>query len=154
MLNQHELDLYRAQGEVVYVRSKSAEAKRYIAAHPGIFAEMTARRIFRFWSGTGNVDGSPVYAAHALITTVLGFAGILLLWRRDRALAVLFALPLLLFPLPYYVTHAEFRYRLNLDPVLTLLAAYAAVEAICAIGVRYRTTARGRASHWDASPAQ
>jgi hypothetical protein len=35
------------------------------------------------------------------------------------------ALPLLLFPVPYYVTHAEFRYRLNIDPLLTVVAAYA-----------------------------
>jgi hypothetical protein len=34
-------------------------------------------------------------------------------------------LPLLLFPVPYYVTHAEFRYRLNIDPLLTVVAAYA-----------------------------
>jgi len=37
----------------------------------------------------------------------------------------LFLLPLLLFPLPYYITHAEFRYRLVVDPLLTVLAAYA-----------------------------
>jgi hypothetical protein len=32
---------------------------------------------------------------------------------------------LMLFPLPYYITHAEFRYRLVIDPLLTILAAYA-----------------------------
>jgi hypothetical protein len=31
----------------------------------------------------------------------------------------------MLFPLPYYITHAEFRYRLVVDPLLTILAAYA-----------------------------
>ena len=40
-------------------------------------------------------------------------------------LAVLFLLPLMVFPLPYYITHAEFRYRLVIDPLLTILAAYA-----------------------------
>jgi hypothetical protein len=38
------------------------------------------------------------------------------------------ALPLLLFPLPYYITHAEFRYRLVIDPILTILAAYAVTQ--------------------------
>jgi hypothetical protein len=42
--------------------------------------------------------------------------------------AMLMALPLLLFPLPYYITHAEFRYRLNIDPILTILAAYAVTQ--------------------------
>jgi hypothetical protein len=41
-------------------------------------------------------------------------------------------LPLLLFPIPYYITHAEFRYRLNIDPVLTVLAAYAVTQLAAA----------------------
>jgi hypothetical protein len=46
--------------------------------------------------------------------------------RRNRLrVAALFLLPLLVFPLPYYITHAEFRYRLVVDPLLTILAAYA-----------------------------
>ena len=45
-----------------------------------------------------------------------------------RSFAVLMALPLLLFPAPYYITHAEFRYRLNIDPILTVLAAYAVTQ--------------------------
>ena len=35
---------------------------------------------------------------------------------------------MLAFPLPYYITHAEFRYRLNLDPVMTVLAAFALTQ--------------------------
>jgi hypothetical protein len=48
--------------------------------------------------------------------------------RRRRAIMLLFALPMLLFPLPYYLTHAEFRYRIVIDPLMTVLAAYAACE--------------------------
>ncbi len=152
MLNRHELDLYKAQGEVAYVRSKSAAAWSYIGSHPAWFADMTARRIFRFWSGTGNVDGSVLYEAHALTSTVLGLLGLALLFRRDRSLAVLFALPLLFFPLPYYMTHAEFRYRLNLDPVLTLLASYAAVAIVAAVASRMKAADRGRgARRWKTS---
>ena len=51
------------------------------------------------------------------------------MWRlvRERRfrVAVLFLLPLMVFPLPYYITHAEFRYRLVVDPLLTILAGYA-----------------------------
>jgi hypothetical protein len=63
---------------------------------------------------------------HAALTTSLGLIG---LWRlvRERRfkLAVLFLLPLVLFSLPYYITHAEFRYRLVIDPLLVILAGYA-----------------------------
>jgi len=129
MDNKSELASYVAMGEVAYTRDKTTQAWDYIRAHPAIFLRLTLRRCFRFWSGTGSAGGPLIYELHALLTTLLGFAGLLFLYRnRSRAFAVLVALPLLLFPLPYYITHAEFRYRLNIDPLLTLLAAYAVTQ--------------------------
>lgn len=133
MFNQHELDSYNALGEVAYVQTKSQLASDYIRSHPGIFLEMTARRFYRFWAGTGNLSSSFTYEIHAMITTILGFAGLVLVYRRrSRAFAVLMALPLILFPVPYYLTHAEFRYRLNIDPILTVLAAFAVTQMAAA----------------------
>jgi hypothetical protein len=141
MFNRQELASYLQQGEVAYVRGKSQEASDYIRAHPAVFLKLTLRRFFRFWSGTGNIDSSHTYEIHALLTTVLGFEGLLLVYRRGmRAFAVLMALPLLLFPIPYYITHAEFRYRLNIDPVLTILAAYA-VTQLAAVWSRRKSPA-------------
>jgi hypothetical protein len=141
MFNQHELALYRAQGEAAYTQNKSHEAWSYIRSHPQVFVPLTARRIYRFWAGTGNIDASVTYQIHAVITTLLGFVGLALLFRRERCVATLFALPMLFFPLPYYITHAEFRYRLNLDPVLTILAAYAATQIVAALAARRSRTA-------------
>jgi 4-amino-4-deoxy-L-arabinose transferase-like glycosyltransferase len=129
MYDKQELASYIAKGELAYTRDKSDAAKTYILAHPGIFAHMTLRRIIRFWTGTGNNPGSIFYAIHALVTSGFGFAALLLLYRgRRRAFAMLMALPLLLFPIPYYITHAEFRYRLVIDPIMTILAAYAVTQ--------------------------
>jgi hypothetical protein len=126
--NKQELSEYVRMGEVAYCGHKSVLAKAYITAHPGTFARMSLLRTVRFWSGTGTQDGSALFAAHALLTTLFGFAGLCLLIRSGRrAEAVLFALPPLLFPLPYMITHAEFRYRLVIDPLLTVLAADALV---------------------------
>jgi hypothetical protein len=137
--DMQELTSYLTKGEVAYTNDKSKEAWTYIRAQPRIFVGVTARRIFRFWSGTGNLDGPPLYEIYALLTTVLGFVGLALLYRtRMRWFAVLMTLPLLLFPLPYYITHAEFRYRLNIDPLLTILAAYAVTQLI-ATGQRRKT---------------
>ena len=137
MYDKSELASYVAKGEVAYTRDKTTQALQYIRAHPAIFIRLTLRRIFRFWAGTGSLDGPPVYKFHALLTTLLGFAGLVLLYRnRMRAFAVLMALPLLLFPLPYYITHAEFRYRVNLDPLLTLLAAYAVTQLATQLAAR------------------
>jgi len=129
MYNKTELASYVSMGEVAYMRDKSDQALQYIRSHPAIFIRLTLRRIFRFWAGTGSVGGPRIYELHALLTTLLGFAGLFFLFRnRMKAFALLMALPLLLFPLPYYITHAEFRYRLNIDPLLTLLAAYAITQ--------------------------
>ena len=126
IFNRGEYDQYVAKGEVAYMRDKSALAMAYIRSHPSAFLRLSAVRFFRFWTGTGNKDGSVIFALHAVFTTSLGFMGIWRLVREGRfGLAVLFLLPLMVFPLPYYITHAEFRYRLVIDPLLTILAAYA-----------------------------
>jgi hypothetical protein len=57
-----------------------------------------------------------------------------------RSFAILAALPLLLFPVPYYITHAEFRYRLNIDPLLTVVAAYAVTQLATALSRRSANT--------------
>jgi hypothetical protein len=133
MFNKQELASYNSEGEVAYTHSKSEEAWRYIRANPRTFADMTARRVFRFWAGTGNAHGSPIYSLHAVLTSIFGFIGLAFVYRRrSRAIAVLMALPILLFPLPYYITHAEFRYRLNIDPLMTILAACAVTQLACA----------------------
>lgn len=126
LFNRAEYARYVARGEVGYMREKAALARAYIRVHPGEFVERSAVRLLRFWTGTGTYQGSLIFALHAVLTTSLGLAG---LWRlaRERRLrlALLFALPLVVFPLPYYITHAEFRYRLVVDPVVTMLAGYA-----------------------------
>jgi hypothetical protein len=126
IFNRWEYDQYVAKGEVAYMRDKSALAKAYMRSHPGEFLRLSAVRFVRFWTGTGNKDGSLFFVLHAVLTTSLGFTGIWRLVRGGRlSLAFLFLLPLMAFPLPYYITHAEFRYRLVVDPLLTILAAYA-----------------------------
>ena len=136
MYNRAELASYIAKGEVAYTRGKTDAAWQYIRQQPGSFVRLSVRRCLRFWSGTGNLETSRFDAVYALSTTLLGFSGLILLFRnrRMRAFAVSMALPLLLFPLPYYITHAEFRYRLNIDPLLTILAAYAVIHLAGARG--------------------
>jgi 4-amino-4-deoxy-L-arabinose transferase-like glycosyltransferase len=126
LFNRWEYCQYVAKGEVAYMRDKSALAKAYMRAHPAEFLRLSAVRFVRFWTGTGNQDGSVIFTLHAVLTTSLGFMGIWRLVREGRIrLAILFLFPLMVFPLPYYITHAEFRYRLVVDPLLTILAGYA-----------------------------
>jgi len=142
MYNAAELNDYKQRGEIGYAQNKSQLARTYIEQHPATFAALTARRIFRFWTGTGNSNGSAIFALHATLTSILGILGLwpwLAFGKQRRGLGTLFAIPLLLFPLPYYITHAEFRYRLVIDPLLTILAAYAVVTLYRRYAVRPST---------------
>jgi hypothetical protein len=126
IFNQVEFDSYVAKGEVAYMRDKSTLAKGYICSHPLEFLRLSAVRFLRFWTGTGSEDSPLIFAIHAVLITSLGWIGLWRLLRERRfRLAALFLLPMILFPLPYYITHAEFRYRLVIDPLLVILAGYA-----------------------------
>ena len=127
--NRQEYASYAAQGELVYMRRKASLAHSYIRAHPGVFLKRSAERAIRFWAGAGSLENNPLVAVHAIVTSLLGWAGVALVYRQDRRLALLFLLPLFLFPLPYYLTHPDFRFRLVLDPLLTILSAYAVVRS-------------------------
>jgi hypothetical protein len=129
VFNRQEYNSYASKGEVVFMRDKSALAKQFILANRGWFARMTAERFIRYWTGTGSDQPNPILAAFTILTTLLGALGLLWLFRDGRgALALLLLMPLLVFPLPYYITHAELRFRLVLEPIMTLLAAYAVVK--------------------------
>jgi hypothetical protein len=123
--NKQEYSDYAREGEVVYMRNKATLAKVYIRAHPAEFLQLSATRVIRFWAGFGSAENSGVVVLHAATTSLLGLLGLAILLGEWRAVAMLFLLPILVFPLPYYMTHPDFRFRLLLDPLLTILSAYA-----------------------------
>jgi hypothetical protein len=124
-VNAKEFAMYAALGEVGYMREKSAVAGATIRAQPRRFVGLTAKRVAQFWLGLWSRNAPALIVLHIAATTTLGLAGFVLLWKRRRGVALLFAGPMLFFPLPYYVTHADFRFRLVLDPLATVLCAYA-----------------------------
>jgi 4-amino-4-deoxy-L-arabinose transferase-like glycosyltransferase len=115
---------YSTLGEVAYMRRKSGLAHTAIAGDPTRFATLTAKRIVSFWIGKGRTY-SGLVVAQITASTILGFVGLALLYRRRRDLFMLFLPILILFPAPYYLTHPDFRFRLVIDPIVTGLAAYA-----------------------------
>jgi hypothetical protein len=126
--NQQEYADYAALGEVTYMANKTALATTYIRRQPMEFLSLSSTRVARFWTGAGTIPNSGVIQLHAVMTSMLGLVGLGMLSRERPAAAMLFVSPLLLFPLPYYVTHPDFRFRLVLDPLLTVLCAYAVVQ--------------------------
>jgi 4-amino-4-deoxy-L-arabinose transferase-like glycosyltransferase len=127
--NPAELRLYTSLGEKAYMAQKHDLAIATVRRHPGLFVESTARRIVRFWTGYWSL--SPAYLQHEPLdlpnvpfcTGLAAFtlAGFVWLWRRDRSALLPFALLVVVFPLPYYFTHASMDYRAPIEPQLVIL---------------------------------
>ena len=110
-------------GEVVYMRAAGREARGWIRENPGTFVGLTASRAAHWWLG-------PLYdppGAFVVTTlTILALAGAWLTFPtlgapQRTALLV----PLLTYPLVYYLVAYMPRYREPLDWLLLLLAGAA-----------------------------
>jgi 4-amino-4-deoxy-L-arabinose transferase-like glycosyltransferase len=128
-----ELSEYERVGEIAYMDHKLAQAKTYIRVHPTWFAWMTFRRIVYMWTGFWSFDRAylkeePLDPPNIFVDTTMTILGLIGLWRvfkRDSALAIRFAIVLLVFPLPYYISHPETYYFRPVDPLIVVLAAVA-----------------------------
>jgi len=119
MTSKAEREAFLRMGELRYLDGKGAQAKAYIRSAPARFLELSAKRFARFWTGS-----EPGVNFVTITFCLLGFGGLFFLWRERRDLAVLYALPLLVFPLPYYFTLVIARFQYVIAPVLALLAAH------------------------------
>jgi 4-amino-4-deoxy-L-arabinose transferase-like glycosyltransferase len=124
-----QLRAYAAMGEVRYVARQGAEAKAFIAAHPGHFAADVARRIYFFWAGVPHPTDEAWYneAGRTLNFAFISLAGLmgLALALRDRVPAAgLFAWAFVLLPLPYYAVTVHARFRHPLEPLIAVLGVY------------------------------
>lgn len=119
MTSKAEREAFLRMGELRYLAGKGALAKAYIRSAPVRFLELSAKRLAKFWSGSE-------HGVNLVTVTfcLLSFGGLSILWRERRDLAILCALPLLLFPLPYYFTLVIARFQYVIDPVVALLAAH------------------------------
>ncbi|MGC2357684.1 MAG: glycosyltransferase family 39 protein [Candidatus Acidiferrum sp.] len=141
MRSYREYALLALNTEPVYNRLKQREALTFIQAHPKTFLKFCYNRFVDTWTGKYDslldtyiqpLGAGRIYVWYNTIFSLLAFAGLLVgLWTRARESLPL-AFCLLLFPIPYYVTHSSLRYRHPIDPVMTIfvvlaLAAYFAL---------------------------
>ncbi|MGA7751890.1 MAG: glycosyltransferase family 39 protein [Candidatus Sulfotelmatobacter sp.] len=136
--SEAELSEYERVGEIAYMDHKLQQGKVYIRAHPVWFLWMTGRRILYMWTGYWSFDRAylkdePLDPPNIFLDTTMTLLGLFGLWRlfnRDSALAVRFAIILLVFPLPYYISHPETYYFRPVDPLIVILAALALAGGI------------------------
>lgn len=121
-------------GEPNYNREKQREAIAFIESHPRLFLKNLTERIVDNWAATYDSRVEPwILTLHlsrvdvwfSSIFSLVCFAGMFLSLRAKWWDALPLAMCLLLFPIPYYITHTALRYRHPIDPFMTILAAYA-----------------------------
>ena len=144
MGNKAEFDAY-SRGELAYVKAKSQLAWKFVREHPREFVDLTLHRIPWFWDGSAmrfNYKARWFWMPWSfLITSILLFPTLYIAWKRRVHGWQLFLGAVLLYPIPYYLTYSQVRYRHVLEPLMLLLLAYAAVETI-----RYMQSRRHLAS--------
>jgi hypothetical protein len=118
-----EAEKVRDMGEVAYNKMAMDDAITWISAHPANFIRLTAERLFYFWFQP--VPGQRIKGAWLGVTSLLCFAGLYFVWRRDPLAALLLTLMLLILPLPNYLVHVGLRHRYPLDWICNLLTVFA-----------------------------
>jgi 4-amino-4-deoxy-L-arabinose transferase-like glycosyltransferase len=138
-----ELQRLTQIGEMAYMAEKRHQALDLIARHPGLFALSTLQRacnhwvayrdlraIFAFRGGLLLVRSLVGRVTAYVLLSVLAFLGLLLAIRVRAREAVPLGGCLAFFPLVYYVTHADLRFRQPIEPVMVVLAAYFVVTLL------------------------
>lgn len=121
---------FARMGELAYMRNKTREAIEFIRSNKTTFAGWVAKRAYFFWGGkpqptrVGSWNLLPARQTAFAISAALPFAGLILLFRRRRETAWLFAALLFIYPIPYYLAHPAPRYRHAIEPAMMLLAIY------------------------------
>ena len=129
--NPAEMRLFEAQGEMNYLAAKKVLAEESIRRHPGKFAELCFRRAFRFWTGfwsfgadyrkTQPLDMPNLFFCS--LVTLLMLRGVRRCWVSNREAVLPYLAMLVVFPLPYYVTHSSMDYREPIEPEIVMLVA-------------------------------
>jgi hypothetical protein len=127
--SREEVIEYRRVGELAYMAERGRLAREIIGADPGHFLFLCVKRVAAFWAGNWAsfevFRGKAMLARFALYAalSVVGLIGLGVAWYRGPY-ALLYTIPLVVYPGLYYLTHVEARYRHPIEPFLVILAVY------------------------------
>lgn len=156
-LNRGQLSEFVRAGELPYMREKKREVLSFLGEHPLFYIVVSARRVLYMWTGFWNLQpnnrDSEFHGADNVYLGVLLFVltlkGIAVAMRRARAKLAPYLIVFLVYPIPFYLTHPEVRYRHVMEPEMIILAAlglrFLVSEAVLAFRRRPALTAGWRA---------
>ena len=122
--NDFLYSLYGQMGEAAFDTEQGDLAKEWIAQHPKTFVVLCFRRFIYFWAGIPRNGLEKLQNLLFLASSLLAIGGLLLALKRRMHGALLFATLLVFYPLIYYFTFPQPRYRHAIDPELAILAVF------------------------------
>ena len=127
--NPVEMAKYETMGEIAYAADKHHLAADFVSHHPGFFLVSCVHRVVRFWTGFWSF--SPKYLSNepldlpnfpfCCFLLFMMIRGLHRWWQENESAALPYLIAVLIFPLPYYLTHASMDYRQPLEPVIVIL---------------------------------
>jgi 4-amino-4-deoxy-L-arabinose transferase-like glycosyltransferase len=129
--NPAEMQLFEKEGEAAYLAHKRSMALTYVCRHPVSFAVVSSRRAIRFWTGFWSIGAAYLYSEPLDVPNVffctsitfLMLRGIIFWWKEDRRELLPYLFLLILFPIPYYLTHSSMDYRQPIEPEIIVLVS-------------------------------
>ena len=154
-VNPAEYAKYRRLGELAYVDQAGASARDFIRESPGEFAQLCWTRLTGFWDGTPmgySTKPWPWTPATFAIASLVALAGLLwATWKRVPGSGLYWWLAI--YPLPYYVTYPQTRYRHAIEPEMLLLLVCVVAAAMDWMRKRSTPAAGSKRSRPNAAAA-
>lgn len=116
-------------GEVDYNKLQLHTALRWITGNPARFSKLTFMRFIAFWLPTETFTvhyagpGRRLERVAIYLMTLLSAPGLIILYRRDVKSAAILMSCLVVFPLVYYISEFDARYRYPIMWITFLLGA-------------------------------
>jgi 4-amino-4-deoxy-L-arabinose transferase-like glycosyltransferase len=130
--NPVEMQLYQQYGEVAYIAQKKELTHDFVQHHPLFTLGVTLRRVLSFWTGFWSFsraylavepfDVPNVFFSTAL--TLFMLRGLRRLWSVNHQSAFSYLILLLVFPIPYYLSHTTPDYRQPIEPMIATLVTF------------------------------
>jgi hypothetical protein len=119
--NAGEARKVRSAGEVAYNKKVADDTKKWIRTHTGRFLELCIGRARCFWLYQDS--SSRVKTLFLNATVLLGFAGLIYLFRHQPITGFVLLTMLIIYPLPNYLIHVGLRQEYPIQWLMTLLSA-------------------------------
>ena len=128
-----ELARFRELGEPRYIALKGAEAKQFIREDPVRFLKLCLNRMVYFWAGVPKPGKSALSSASKnlffMLISVMSLGGLFYLLRQRTPGTFVLLVATAIYPITYYVTFVDARYRHPIEPVLVFLGTYLVFQA-------------------------